>query len=93
MSKILAACVSVILFAALGVWVSHVFSPPLPVGVRLLQKLRVGASQNDVSALLGSPTQVMSDERTWSYYRKDGRKTVYIFFDTNMLYSRYEIDD
>jgi hypothetical protein len=83
----------VLVLLAAGLCVSRVFFPPLPVRPDLLRNLPVGASKQEVSTLLGSPTQIMTDNRIWSYYRPDGRKTVYIFFDTNMLYSRYQVDD
>lgn len=92
MQKLLLSCILLALLVV-GFWQSRAFLSPLPVRPSLLQKLRVGASQNAVSTLLGNPAQVWSDGRTWSYYRPDGRKTVYIFFDTNMLYSGYEVDD
>jgi len=63
------------------------------VDMDVLRVLPYGASTQSVTRVLGPPTQVLSDGRTWSYYSSNVTHTVYVKFDTNMLYYGYEIRD
>jgi hypothetical protein len=65
----------------------------LPVNRGGLKRLRPGNSQSEVRRVLGAPTQIWTDNMTWSYSAQKSRYIVYVIFDTNLLFKRYELDD
>jgi outer membrane protein assembly factor BamE (lipoprotein component of BamABCDE complex) len=65
----------------------------LPVRTAALKSLRPGASQDEVLRILGAPYQVWSDNRTWSYSKESRARIVYVVFDANLRYERYDVDD
>lgn len=62
------------------------------VDLEVLRAIPVGASTQSVTKLLGPPTQVWPDGRTWSYYSSNVSHKVYVKFDTNLLYKGYQFD-
>jgi len=65
----------------------------LPVREGKLQSIPIGAPQAEVLKLVGKPTQVWSDNRTWAYWKTNGSITVYLKFDSNMLFMGFELDN
>jgi outer membrane protein assembly factor BamE (lipoprotein component of BamABCDE complex) len=71
----------------------RVFSPPAPVPMRSLKMLEPGATQRTVLETLGQPTEIWTNQQTWAYYLEGRAVTVFLYFDTNGLFSGYEFDD
>ncbi|MCX8091125.1 MAG: hypothetical protein N3I86_09385 [Verrucomicrobiae bacterium] len=65
------------------------------VSVRTLERIRVGTSADEVKKMIGEPTQIYDfgdGNIWWAYYRQNSWGVVYVIFDTNKMFIRYEID-
>jgi hypothetical protein len=63
-----------------------------PVHMNKLKAIRQGSSREEVRAALGSPTSSYEADRKWAYSRSIGWSIVYVYFDEQGRFEKYEYD-
>jgi hypothetical protein len=63
-----------------------------PVPMAQLRAIKQGTPRDAVQATLGKPTNVYESNRKWAYSRPLGWSIVYIYFDENGRFEKYEYD-
>jgi hypothetical protein len=78
----------------IGWWLNLRKAERLPVDINALRRLRSGTKQDEIKRRFGPPQEMyeLYGEYRWFYYGTNSTKIVYVIFDTNMLYKRYEVD-
>lgn len=85
------ALIAIILLGAAMLILNWAFERA-PVDMAKLQSIKPGARQEEVRAALGKPTDVYDSNRKWAYSRPLGWSIVYIYFDEQGRFSKYEYD-
>lgn len=82
---------AVFIVACAAFTLNWVFNRP-PVPMSKLKAIRQGAVREEVQAALGKPTNIYEANRKWAYSRPFGWSIVYIFFDDQGRFEKYEYD-
>lgn len=89
MKKIIAGGFTVILLLIGAAILS--FNRP-PVDLEQLNSISVGSSKAEVKTVLGEPANAYDNDRKWAYSRLFCWPIVYLYFDDNDRFSRFEYD-
>ena len=63
-----------------------------PVNLRRLEKIAIGTSREEVLRILGHPKASMEDNRIWAYGKPSGWSIVYVYFDKDGRFLKFEYD-
>lgn len=63
-----------------------------PVQVEKLNAIKQGTTREEVQSALGKPTHTYEANRTWVYSRPFGWSIVYVYFDEQGGFEKYEYD-
>lgn len=82
---------AVLLLAGAAVMLNWTFNRP-PVRMAKLTAIKQGTTREDVQAALGKPTSTYEANRKWAYSRPLGWSIVYVYFDEQGQFEKYEYD-
>jgi outer membrane protein assembly factor BamE (lipoprotein component of BamABCDE complex) len=82
---------AVFLLAGAAVALNWTFNRP-PVQVAKLNSIKQGTTREEVQSALGKPTNTYEANRKWAYSRPFGWSIVYIYFDEQGRFEKYEYD-
>lgn len=82
---------AVLLFAGAAAALNWTFNRP-PIRMAKLSAIKQGTSRDEVQAALGKPTSTYEANRKWAYSRPFGWSIVYIYFDAQGRFEKYEYD-
>lgn len=82
---------AVLLLAGAAVLLNWTFNRP-PVHMTKLTAIKQGTSREEVQASLGKPTTTYEANRKWAYSRPFGWSIVYVYFDEQGRFEKYEYD-
>ena len=81
----------VLVSASLIVW--RFTKPRPPFDMDLVCRMPIRASQAYVEKILGRPQYIHDANRGWDYYRDVKSPVVHVWFDANMLFESFALDD
>lgn len=82
---------AVLLLAGAAVALNWALNRP-PVQVEKLNAIKQGATREEVQSALGKPTNTYEANRKWAYSRPFGWSIVYVYFDEQGRFEKYEYD-
>ncbi len=68
-----------------------VFERP-PVRMKKLEAIKRGATREEVQSAIGKPTNVYEENRKWAYSKPTGWSIVYVYFDEQGRFEKYDYD-
>lgn len=82
---------AILLLASAAVALDWMVNRP-PVRMTTLNAIKQGATREEVQAALGKPTKSYDTNRKWAYSKPFGWSIVYVYFDEQGRFEKYEYD-